>query len=210
MNIEEQKSIWNDFNNWTNDGNEWSIYFGTTDNLWNIIYPKFKNYINGDDVLEIAPGFGRMTEYLLKCTKKLSVIDLSHVCIEKCKEKFGDKIEKYVLNDGKTLNFDSNSFDFIFSFDSFVHMTEDVIECYISEIHRTLKNNGYAFIHHSFFMGGNPNNVSENIAGRSNMTPETFRKLVEKYNMTIISQENFRISKEINDTITIFKKHNGV
>jgi len=205
MNIEEQKNMWNNFDNWSNDGHEWSVYFGTTENLWNIIYPKFKNYICGN-VLEIAPGFGRMTEQLLKYTKNLSIIDLSDICIEKCKEKFGNNIEKYVVNDGKTLNFDDNSFDFIFSFDSFVHMTEDVIESYISEINRTLKNNGYAFIHHSFFMGGNNDRIIENIAGRSNMTPETFKNIVEKYKMTIISQENFKISEQINDTITIFKK----
>lgn len=205
MNIEEQKNMWNNLDNWSNGGHEWSIYFGTTKNLWNIIYPKFKNYINGN-ILEIAPGFGRMTEYLLKHTKNLSIVDLCDICIENCKEKFGNTIEKYVINDGKTLNFDDNSFDFIFSFDSFVHMTEDVIECYISEINRTLKNNGHAFIHHSFFMGGNNNNVSENIAGRSNMTPETFKNIVEKYKMIVISQENFRISEQINDTITIFKK----
>lgn len=85
MNIEEQKNLWNNPNNWSNDGNEWSIYFGTTENLWNKIYPKFKDYITGN-VLEIAPGFGRMTEYLLKYTKNLSIVDLCDICIEKCKE----------------------------------------------------------------------------------------------------------------------------
>ena len=205
MNIEEQKNLWNNPNNWTNDGNEWSIYFGTTENLWNKIYPKFKDYITGN-VLEIAPGFGRMTEYLLKYTKNLSIIDLNDICIEKCKQRFDNRINNYIVNDGKTLNFDDDSFDFIFSFDSFVHMTEDVIESYITEIYRTLKNNGYVFIHHSFFIGGDNNNVSENIAGRSNMTPEIFKNIVEKYKMIVISQENFRISDQINDTITIFKK----
>jgi ubiquinone/menaquinone biosynthesis C-methylase UbiE len=205
MNIEEQKNLWNNPNNWSNDGNEWSIYFGTTENLWNKIYPKFKDYITGN-VLEIAPGFGRMTEYLLRYTNDLSIIDLNDICIEKCKQRFDNRINNYIVNDGKTLNFDDKSFDFIFSFDSFVHMTEDVIESYISEIYRTLKNNGYVFIHHSFFIGGDNNNVSENIAGRSNMTPEIFKNIVEKYKMIVISQENFRISDQINDTITIFKK----
>ena len=204
MNIEEQKSVWNNPNNWINEGHEWSEYFGTTDNLWNIIYPKFEKYLK-DEVLEIAPGFGRITKYLLEKTNNLSIIDLNEICIEKCKEKFGDKIKSYIVNDGKTLNFENESFDFIFSFDSFVHMTEDVIECYMKEINRTLKPNGCAFIHHSFMFNGSEE-PTHNIGGRSNMNPEIFKTLVTKNNMNIVSQENFTISNTVTDTITIFKK----
>jgi ubiquinone/menaquinone biosynthesis C-methylase UbiE len=203
MNIEEQKKIWNDPNMWIDDGNEWSIFFGTTDNLWNIIYPKFEKYINGE-VLEIAPGFGRITEYLLQKNSNLSVVDLNEICIEKCKYKFKDKIKKYIINDGKSLDFNNEYFDFVFSYDSFVHMTEDVIESYIKEISRTLKHNGYSFIHHSFFYGSET--PSLNLAGRSNMTPDLFKNIVEKYNMEIISQENFQVSENITDVLSIFYK----
>lgn len=203
MNIQEQKDLWNNPNNWVNDGHEWSEYFGTTDNLWNIIYPKIKPYLNGE-TLEIAPGFGRITEYLLKETSGLSIVDLNSICIDKCKEKFGNKIKSYIVNDGKSLDYNNDTFDFIISFDSFVHMTEDVIECYIKEIDRTLKNDGFAFIHHSFFFGSE--RPTENIGGRSNMTMDLFRKLVESNNMKIISQEEFRISSTVVDTLSIFKK----
>jgi len=39
------------------------------------------------------------------------------------------------------------------------------------------------------------------------MLPELFKNLVEKYNMKVISQENFKVSERINDTITIFQKN---
>jgi len=203
MNIDEQKNLWNDPKNWVDDGHEWSNFFGTTDILWKILYPKIENYINGE-VLEIAPGYGRITKYLLEKTNDLSVIDLSDICIEKCKIKFGNKIKSYIVNDGKTLTFENETFDFIFSFDSFVHMTADVIENYVNEIHRTLKNNGYAFIHHSFFYGSNI--PIENLGGRSNMTPDLFKNIVNKYDMHVISQEDFKVSDTIIDTITIFQK----
>lgn len=151
MNIEEQKNIWSNLNNWINDGHEWSEWFGTTDNLWNIIYQEIKPYLKGE-VLEIAPGYGRMTKYLIDYSDNLNLVDLNENCINRCKEKFGDKIKSYSVNDGKSLNYNDNVLDFIFSYDSFVHMTSDVIESYIKEIYRTLKNDGYAFIHHSFFM----------------------------------------------------------
>jgi len=203
MNIEEQKNLWGNPKNWEDDGNEWSTYFGTTDNLWNHLYPKMEKYLKGE-VLEIAPGFGRITKYLLEKIDDLSVIDLNRICIDKCIDKFGSRIKNYIVNDGFTLNFNNNTFDFIISYDSFVHMTSDVIESYLKEISRTLKHGGYGFIHHSFFYGNE--NPTENIAGRSNMTPDLFREYVEKYNMKIISQENFRVSNQINDIISIFQK----
>lgn len=193
-----------DPNNWSNEGHEWSEYYGTTANLWNIIYPKFKDYLKGD-VLEIAPGFGRITEYLIKYNITLSLIDLNEICIAKCIEKFRSKIKNYIVGNGKSLNFNDESFDFIISYDSFVHMSEDVIENYIKDIYRTLKKGGYCFIHHSFLYGGSEN-PADNVAGRSNMTPEIFKGLVSKYNMNVISQEDFKISENINDTITIFQK----
>ena len=206
MNIDEQKRIWGDLNNWVTEGQEWSSYFGSSDNLWSTLYPKIESYLKGD-ILEIAPGYGRITKYLLDNSNNfnsLSIIDLNEICIKSCIDKFGSKIRNYIVNDGKSLNFNDQTFDFILSFDSFVHITSDVIEYYIKEMNRTLKKDGYGFIHHSFFFGND--NPSENIAGRSNMTPDLFRKLVEKYNMRIILQEDFKVSKEVNDTISIFQK----
>lgn len=203
MNIEEQKRIWNDENMWIKDGHEWSAFFGTTEYLWNLIYPKVKDYLKGD-VLEIAPGFGRMTEFLLNYSGTLSIIDLNDICIKKCIDKFGSQIRNYIVNDGKSLFFPDNNFDFIFSYDSFVHMTEDVVESYIKETSRTLKNNRYAFIHHSNFY--NSFTPSENIAGRASMNPDLFKSFVNKYNMEIISQEAFQVSEEIFDTLSIFYK----
>jgi len=203
MNIEEQKDIWGNPNNWIDNGNDWSTYFETTDKLWNLIYQKIEKYLNGN-VLEIAPGYGRMTEYLLKNNTNLSIVDLNENCIEKCKERFGDKIKSYKVNNGFSLQYEENYFDFVFSYDSFVHMTKDVIESYIKNISKILKPNGYTFIHHSFFYGSEY--PRDNIAGRSNMTPDLFRNIVTKYGMQVISQENFRTSEQANDIITIFKK----
>jgi SAM-dependent methyltransferase len=205
-NISEQKEIWSNRQIWSESkgGHTWSDYFGTTDNLWNILLPKIQPYIKGD-VLEIAPGYGRMTEYLLRLTDRLSVVDLSEPCIEECKKKFGSRIEKYSLGDGKSLDFPDGFFDFVFSYDSFVHMSDEVINCYLGEISRTLRSGGNAFIHHSCFSGGQ-NSCRKNRAGRLNMLPDRFRVLVENSGMFVISQEEFRVSTEALDTITIFHK----
>jgi cyclopropane fatty-acyl-phospholipid synthase-like methyltransferase len=40
-------------------------------------------------------------------------------------------------------------FDFVFSFDSLVHVESDVIENYLTQLAKKLKPNGIGFIHHS-------------------------------------------------------------
>ncbi len=113
-------------------------------------------------------------------------------CIDFCKQKFGSKIQNYYVNGGKDLeDISSNSKDFIFSWDSFVHMSENVIQSYLHEIKRTLKPGGVAFIHHSNLVGGNEDNFS-NWAGRSNMGLSKFKELSESAGLKTINQEYFR------------------
>jgi len=208
-NIEEQKS-WNDNTWWSNSGHEWSGPFGTTENLWNKeIFDDIKDFRN-KKILEIAPGFGRITQFLSILASELIVIDLNPLCIEKTKEKLGHHVLAYFTNDGKTLTgVRDNSQDLVFSFDSFVHMHANVTEEYIKEIFRVLKPGGQAFIHHSWIYGGSQNSF-ENSAGRANMSPEQFKGFVENNNMTIISQRPIQF-EPLNgwngmDTISIFKK----
>ena len=208
-NIEEQRR-WNDELMWSEGGHEWSKSFGTTENLWNkYIFDDIKEFRN-KKILEIAPGFGRITQFLSILASELIVIDLNPLCIEKTKEKLGHHVLAYLTNDGKTLTgVRDNSQDLVFSFDSFVHMHANVTEEYIKEIFRVLKPGGQAFIHHSWLYGGSENSF-DNSAGRANMSPEQFRGFVENNNMRIVSQTPIQF-KPLNswngmDTISIFEK----
>ena len=208
-NIEEQK-LWNNENMWSIDGHEWSKSFGTTENLWNkYIFDKIKDF-RGKKILEIAPGFGRITQFLSILAGELIVVDLNPLCIQKTKEKLGHHVLAYFINDGKSIpKVRDNSQDLVFSFDSFVHMHANVTEEYIKEIYRVLKPGGQAYIHHSWFYGGTDEST-RNIAGRANMNPEQFKELVESNNMEIISQEGITFEPVFpwngTDCISIFKK----
>jgi hypothetical protein len=208
-NIEEQK-LWNDPKMWSNDGHEWSGPFGTTENLWNKeIFDTIKEF-RGKKILEIAPGFGRITQFLSVLASELIVIDLNPLCIEKTKEKLGHHVSEYIINDGKSLiGVKDNSQDLVFSFDSFVHMHANVIEEYVKEMFRVLKPGGRGFIHHSWLYNGSENSF-ENTAGRSNMSSEQFKLFVENNNMKIVSQTSIQFNP-LNgwngcDIISIFEK----
>jgi ubiquinone/menaquinone biosynthesis C-methylase UbiE len=201
-NVEEQR-FWNNEDSWLEQGEEWSEHFNGTENLWNdIIYPKISKYLKGN-VLEIAPGCGRITKYLINHVDELSIVDLNEYAITQCEKRFGDNV-KYFINDGISLDMiEDNSLDFVFSWDSFVHMHEDVINSYLKEIYRILKPNGYSFIHHSFLTGGHEKSF-KNLSGRSNMTPERFKELSKFNSLEILQQEN--LNWTITDTLTTLHK----
>lgn len=208
-NVEEQR-LWNDENWWLDGGHEWSKSFGNTESLWNNhIFNHIKQFRN-KRILEIAPGFGRMTQFLSILASELSIVDLNELCIEKTKEKLGEHVKNYYVNDGISIPYvQNNSQDLVFSFDSFVHFHRNVIDNYIKEISRILVPGGYGFIHHSWFYGGNDFSF-KNVAGRSNMSPEEFKYIVEIYDMEIINQptitfEPLGLWNGI-DCISIFRK----
>jgi SAM-dependent methyltransferase len=208
-NIDEQRA-WNDPNMWTEGGHEWSKSFGTTENLWNkFIFDDIKDF-RSKKILEIAPGYGRWTQFLSILASELLVVDLNPTCIEKTKEKLGHHVLAYFVNNGNDLpRVRNNTQDLVFSFDSFVHFHKNVIDDYLKEIYRVLKPGGIAYIHHSWLEGGSDYSFY-NYAGRSTMDPETFKILVERNGMTITEQKTIQFDPlgEWNgiDCISIFKK----
>jgi 2-polyprenyl-3-methyl-5-hydroxy-6-metoxy-1,4-benzoquinol methylase len=86
-NIEEQR-IWNKLSLWTEGGHEWSKSFGTTENLWNTyLFEPLKKF-RGKKILEIAPGHGRLSQFLSILASELIVVDLNETCIEETKKSW--------------------------------------------------------------------------------------------------------------------------
>lgn len=214
FNIKEQRK-WNEDEMWKDDGEQWSTSFGNTDKLWlKTIHPQIYNYLKGN-VLEIAPGYGRITQYLLgEEIDSLDLVDLNENCIEKCKEKFKDidKQINYYVNDGMTLDvLGDKKYDFIISWDSFVHMHKDIVKLYIKEISKKLKDDGVAYIHHSNLSSGKELSFF-NVAGRSNMSTKLFDNFLKNNGLKLITRYEFLFGKDsyandrnVNDTISIFK-----
>jgi 2-polyprenyl-3-methyl-5-hydroxy-6-metoxy-1,4-benzoquinol methylase len=145
-------SYWSKQYLWTDGGEEWSQAWRGSEAQWyGSLLPRLHSFLPVQSILEIAPGRGRWTQYLLPSCNRYLGIDLSDECTSFCRRRFED-IGKasFVRNDGYSLNAaEDNSFDLIFSFDSLVHAEFDVIEHYIRQIVKKLQKNGAAFIHHS-------------------------------------------------------------
>jgi len=150
--VDENAALWDVRYDWSAHGEEWSEAWGGSEAQWNgTVLPRIGPFLPAETILEIAPGYGRWTRFLREHCQRLVIVDLSEQCIQACRERFaGDDGIAYHVNDGRSLSMlDDESIDFVFSFDSLVHVDVDVISDYLRELARTLRPSGTGFIHHS-------------------------------------------------------------
>jgi SAM-dependent methyltransferase len=150
--LEQNKEAWSREKKWSAQGEEWSEAWGGSLYQWiGGIYPRIHRFIPCETIVEIAPGYGRWTQYLLQYSKRLLAFDLAERCTEFCRERFSQFDHcSFSVNDGRSLpSVADATVDFVFSFDSLVHCELDVIKEYLAEISRVLKPEGIAFMHHS-------------------------------------------------------------
>jgi SAM-dependent methyltransferase len=209
--VEENKAAWDDEYPWEQQGDEWSRAWGGVHMQWyGAILPRIKTFVPTGTILEIAPGFGRWTQFLKELCNTLIAVDLSEKAIEACRQRFAaDPQVSLHVNDGKSLAMvPDRSIDFAFSFDSLVHVDADVIHAYLTQLSTKLTPDGIAFLHHSNLgeyasyyrvvhkmpPPGRPYLKKAGIEHRThwrafNMSAATFRSLAQAANLVCISQE---------------------
>lgn len=151
VSVHDNKAWWESYD-WNESGDEWSAPWGGAEAQWfGSLYPRIHRFLPAGEILEIACGYGRWTQYLRDHCEHLTAVDLSDNCIEACRDRFGeDDRLRFIANNGTTIpDVADASIDFAFSFDSLVHVDRRTISAYLSELRRVLKSNGVAFIHHS-------------------------------------------------------------
>ncbi len=114
---------------WKDGGEEWSKPWGNSAAQWaGAIFPRIRDCLPAGTILEIAPGFGRWTHYLKDHCDNLWLVEKSEQCFQACQRRFGsDPRIKIYHNDGRSLSMlPDNSVDFVFSFDSLVHVRRGV------------------------------------------------------------------------------------
>ena len=238
--IKRNRKLWDSDYHWSSDGDEWqgqAAYCGVDYEVWkaSLVKHLLNPYLVKDaTVLEIAPGHGRWSELMIEKVKKLILVDLGENNIEFCRNRFQNYNHiEYVVNDGKSLpGVDDESVDFIWSYDSFVHMDNEVINAYFSEMNRVLKPGGQAVIHHAgrshtFLWLGfirhrgeigkqiykliSMKRLKDDDGWRSNVSKEVIRKLARQNGLNVLNQLQYWDIRGIgvprfNDCITELEK----
>ena len=150
--IEENLDRWDADYDWGEGGEPWSKPWGTPPPSGSGASTRgVRRFLPAETILEIAPGFGRWTEFLLGQCDTLIGVDVTPKCVEACRKRFSDRPQaRFETNDGCSLPMvDDSSVDFAFSFDSLVHVEAEVLAGYLGELARVLRPEGVAFLHHS-------------------------------------------------------------
>lgn len=151
---DENLEYWDRAYEWEDGGEVWSVPWGSSYAMWyGTVMSRIGSLLPTGHLLEIAPGFGRCTRFLLPLCRRYTGVDLAERCIRACEERFaGASWARFHAIDGRTFpEVQADSVDLAFSWDSLVHVEAEVMASLISELGRTLNPGGIAFLHHSHF-----------------------------------------------------------
>lgn len=150
--VGQNRRYWDRNYDWKDGGDEWSAAWGGAEMQWHAtLLPRIRAFVPCRSVLEIGPGYGRWTAFLMDLCEQLVAVDVSESCVRACAERFaGSEHVRAYVNDGTSLEMvPDGSVDLVFSFDSLVHAEAAVIGAYLRQIARKLSRDGACFIHHS-------------------------------------------------------------
>lgn len=202
-NIDWNRQRWGQASGWTQRdhyGYRWSDGYQHTSgsvaaNMDKLLRPYMLSHEL--DILEIAPGAGRITAELIRYARSMCLIDLNAEAIEICRDRFKyypTPIE-YIVNDGVSLAGADGPFDFVASYDSLVHVRPEIIRGYLDQIVPRLREGGRVWIDHS-------GKGLEPRAHRTETTAEMVAGWASELGLTVIDQ----VYRNSWDCITVFEK----
>lgn len=155
--ITSNRTTYNNPGTWNRRGDSWTFHAdacGQDYETWkrSVVEHFLEPFLSPEtDVLEVGPGFGRWTEFMVGRCRSLTLVDVSDVCIEACHKRFADDLpeEAFLVNDGRSLPVPDSSQDLVWSFASFVHIDEPEVADYLAECRRVLRPGGRFVIHHA-------------------------------------------------------------
>jgi SAM-dependent methyltransferase len=193
--IEQNRAIFERYE-WPRGGDEWSDQWGSSRLFfYGTVMPRIAAHVPTGHLLEIAPGYGRLTQYLLALCDHYTGVDIADNCVQACRRRFSDATHaRFVLGDGRSLGFLADAtIDFAFSFDSLVHADDVALTGYVGELVTKLRPGAYAFLHHSnlgeYVNDGGEATVPNPEVRDPTVSAESFRGLSASAGLDCIAQE---------------------
>jgi SAM-dependent methyltransferase len=226
-NIDYNRALWDAYSNeWSKekifienegvekkDGENYIQYLGDEWGRVSDVEEIVKDYIlaftdKNTKIGEIGTGGGRVVSKVAGSVKEFYCFDISIGMLENAKQalKEFNNINYVLLEGAKLPDSHKESFDFIYSFDVFVHLNLHVIWQYFQEIHKSLKPNGKSFIHTANLAAPDGwkrfvEQETYTVEGHYFLTPEIVKVLAEKAGFKVIkessiSEHNFYFNRD--------------
>lgn len=109
-------------------------------------YSHIRQDVAGKRVLDVGCGDGYGSAYLAEVAAEVTGIDYDESIISKAKNKYKVPNLNFKYMSATELEFESNSFDVICSFQVIEHIPENKLLKYLSEIKRVLTKNGKFYV----------------------------------------------------------------
>jgi SAM-dependent methyltransferase len=155
--IRWNRLTWGNVDNWSLGGDSWDFHAQFCNQPYEVwrdsVVKEFLTPYLGPrvDVVEIGPGQGRWSQFIVENARTVALVDLSANCIDACRRRFAD-IEgpemSFFVNDGTSIPVADASVDLVWSFGTFVHIDLTEIDLYLAEVRRVLRPGGLFVIHH--------------------------------------------------------------
>lgn len=106
---------------------------------------------HGGTILEIGPGHGRWSDWLVDRAGLLVLCDLSPNCLDVCRERLAGRgrLQTFVVQEAELPPDLTGRVDALWSYDCLVHVAPEQCARYMAEIARVLRPGGVAVLHHA-------------------------------------------------------------
>jgi ubiquinone/menaquinone biosynthesis C-methylase UbiE len=136
-------------------------------------------------LLEIGPGGGRWTRYMLDA-KRIYAVDYHQELLDELKSNFNRRNITFVKNNGDDFpSLPDGSVDFLFSFGTFVHLDVEIIDRYLKNMKRLLKPGSVVVIQYS----DKTKPLGRRNAGFSENDPDRMRALVSSNGYAVLEED---------------------
>ena len=136
-------------------------------------------------VVEIGPGGGRWTRYMLDA-KQIYAVDYHQELLDELKSNIDSVKIVFLKNDGDNFpNVPNESVDFVFSFGTFVHLDIDIIDRYLQNIKSLLKPESNVVLQYS----DKTKPLAKMNHGFSENDPDQMRNLVQSHGYYIYEED---------------------
>jgi hypothetical protein len=143
-------------------------------------------YVHADqDGVEIGPGGGRWTRYLLGF-RTLYVVDYHQELLDELQRSFNRPTMRFIRNNGMDFpGVPERSIDFLFSFGVFVHLDANLIEGYLKNMKPLLKPGANVVLQYS----DKTKIMAQLNAGFADNSPERMRRMVTEAGYRILEED---------------------